>query len=191
MFLLQIANVLPYGSKYLDWNAKPAYIPVREHGMARARSSKRKPSEEVGRKGSDRTVGEALAPAHTPLLTTSIQLSELGKALPRINLSPLSSLGGRFTHIYPAPLLGKTSPFSPSPPATTMTSVETLGALVRAYREEFALSQQSFAEQAGVGRRFISELENGKPSLEFDKVLAVARAAGIDLLAVRRASSTP
>jgi y4mF family transcriptional regulator len=72
-----------------------------------------------------------------------------------------------------------------------VASVETLGALVRAYREKSVLSQQSFAERAGVGRRFISELENGKPSLEFDKVLAVARAADIDLFAAPRASPAP
>ena len=39
---------------------------------------------------------------------------------------------------------------------------------------------------AGVGRRFISELENGKATLEIDKVLKVAAAAGIDFLARER-----
>ncbi|MCJ9674391.1 helix-turn-helix transcriptional regulator [Neorhizobium sp. SHOUNA12A] len=60
---------------------------------------------------------------------------------------------------------------------------EDLGRMVRDAREERRLSQQAFADLAGVGRRFVSEFENGKTTLEFDKVLKVARAAGISLLA--------
>ncbi|WP_221969457.1 helix-turn-helix transcriptional regulator [Rhizobium laguerreae] len=60
---------------------------------------------------------------------------------------------------------------------------EDLGRMVRHAREERRLSQQVFADLAGVGRRFLSELENGKTTLEFDKVLKVARAAGISLFA--------
>jgi transcriptional regulator with XRE-family HTH domain len=45
------------------------------------------------------------------------------------------------------------------------------------------LSQGEFAAHAGVGRRFVSELECGKASLEFDKVLACAAAAGVDIFA--------
>ncbi|CDZ55589.1 Hypothetical protein NGAL_HAMBI2427_62870 [Neorhizobium galegae bv. orientalis] len=60
---------------------------------------------------------------------------------------------------------------------------EDLGRMVRHAREERRLSQQAFADLAGVGRRFLSELENGKTTLEFDKVLKVARAAGISLFA--------
>jgi y4mF family transcriptional regulator len=48
------------------------------------------------------------------------------------------------------------------------------------------LSQQQFADLAGVGRRFISELENGKPTLELGLVLQVCKAAGIDVVAKRR-----
>jgi HTH-type transcriptional regulator/antitoxin HipB len=44
----------------------------------------------------------------------------------------------------------------------------------------------AFADLVGVGRRFISELENGKATLELGKVLQVASATGIDLLARRR-----
>lgn len=58
-----------------------------------------------------------------------------------------------------------------------------LGRLVREAREQRGLSQQAFADLVGVGRRFISELENGKPTLELGKVLQVASATGIDLLA--------
>jgi transcriptional regulator with XRE-family HTH domain len=45
------------------------------------------------------------------------------------------------------------------------------------------MNQSEFAAHAGVGRRFVSELESGKPSLEFDRVMACVQAAGIDLTA--------
>lgn len=67
-----------------------------------------------------------------------------------------------------------------------IVSASDLGRLVRRAREARHLSQQSFADLAGVGRRFLSELENGKPTLELGKVLKVAHAAGISLLARER-----
>lgn len=67
-----------------------------------------------------------------------------------------------------------------------VVSPSDLGLLVRRARETRHLSQQSFADLAGVGRRFLSELENGKPTLELGKVLKVARTAGILLLARQR-----
>ncbi|PVM90339.1 hypothetical protein DDF67_10270 [Caulobacter endophyticus] len=48
------------------------------------------------------------------------------------------------------------------------------------------LTQTEFADMAGVGRRFVSELENGKATLELGKVMAACAAAGIDLLAAQR-----
>jgi y4mF family transcriptional regulator len=67
-----------------------------------------------------------------------------------------------------------------------ITSAHDLGQLIRKEREKRKLSQQAFADLVGVGRRFISELENGKATLEFEKVLQVASATGIDMLARRR-----
>jgi HTH-type transcriptional regulator/antitoxin HipB len=72
------------------------------------------------------------------------------------------------------------------PSSVAIASVRDLGQLIREAREQRKLSQQAFADLVGVGRRFISELENGKATLEFDKVLQVASATGIDLLARRR-----
>ena len=80
----------------------------------------------------------------------------------------------------------RTEPPSDSEASVAITSVHDLGQLIREAREQRKLSQQTFADLAGVGRRFISELENGKATLEFDKVLQVASATGIDLLARRR-----
>jgi y4mF family transcriptional regulator len=71
-------------------------------------------------------------------------------------------------------------------PFTAITSAHVLGQMVREEREKRKLSQLAFADIVGVGRRFISELENGKATLEFDKVLQVASATGIEVLARSR-----
>ena len=67
-----------------------------------------------------------------------------------------------------------------------ITSAADLAPLVRKARKRMKMTQQQFADACGVGRRFLSELENGKPSLEFDKVLKCTLGAGIDLLAKPR-----
>jgi y4mF family transcriptional regulator len=65
-------------------------------------------------------------------------------------------------------------------------TLPTLGQLVRSTREASGKSQADFAALCGVGRRFLSELENGKPTLEIGKVMQVLAAAGIDLTARKR-----
>lgn len=67
-----------------------------------------------------------------------------------------------------------------------ITSPEDLGALIRGARKRSGLTQQEFADLCGVGRRFLSESEAGKPRLELGKVLQVLRAAGIDLYGTPR-----
>jgi y4mF family transcriptional regulator len=80
----------------------------------------------------------------------------------------------------------------PAPQSTEVKSVLAVGSpadigrLVRKARDERGLSQQEFADLAGVGRRFLSELENGKPTLELGKVLKVSAAAGLSLFARER-----
>lgn len=94
----------------------------------------------------------------------------------------------------PAPLIVSPSTLPPPPTrrsdntgsSVAVTSARDLGQLIRKERESRKLSQQEFADLVGVGRRFISELENGKTTLEFDKVLQVASATGIDVSARRR-----
>lgn len=81
----------------------------------------------------------------------------------------------------------KTSPGASLPtselPNVEINTPEDLGLLIRKARERRNQSQQSFADLAGVGRRFVSELENGKATLELGKVLKVMRAAGISIFA--------
>jgi len=80
------------------------------------------------------------------------------------------------------------NPTSLTPPGTYVNSAAELGRLIKTSREQMNLNQQQFADVAGVGRRFISELENGKATLEFDRVLQVSKAAGIDLYARQRSA---
>ncbi|OMG61011.1 hypothetical protein BJP32_00800 [Brevundimonas sp. ZS04] len=58
-----------------------------------------------------------------------------------------------------------------------------LGNLVRTKRLALKLTQQQLAEHAGVGRRFVSELEAGKPTIELGKALAACQALGLTLTA--------
>ena len=44
---------------------------------------------------------------------------------------------------------------------------------VKAKRKQYRFTQVGLAESAGVGLRFIRELESGKPTLRIDKVNAV------------------
>lgn len=62
-----------------------------------------------------------------------------------------------------------------------MTSKE-LGALVKTRRKELRLNQSDLALASGTGRRFVSDLENGKESCELGKTLAVLRGLGIDFV---------
>ncbi|WP_152006942.1 helix-turn-helix transcriptional regulator [Desulfoluna spongiiphila] len=61
-----------------------------------------------------------------------------------------------------------------------------LGSLIRTKRKEIGMTQADFAGLCNVGTRFISELENGKPTLEFDRVLRVTQLIGIDLFSKGR-----
>lgn len=76
----------------------------------------------------------------------------------------------------------------PSATLAPIRTVSDLGPMIRKARKAMKLNQTEFAGHAGVGRRFISELESGKGSLEFDKVVACALAAGIDINARSRSS---
>lgn len=66
-------------------------------------------------------------------------------------------------------------------PLMVVQSVADIGKRVREARRKMGMTQQRFADLAGVGRRFLLELERGKATLEIGRVLAVCRAAGIKL----------
>ena len=62
-----------------------------------------------------------------------------------------------------------------------INSTEVLGQAIRARRKELGYSQQQMADYCGCGTRFISDLENGKETIQFGKALGVASMLGLDL----------
>ena len=60
-------------------------------------------------------------------------------------------------------------------------TVEEIGDLVRKARLAQGLRQDQLAAAAGVGLRFLVELERGKPTVRLAKVLAVLNALGCRL----------
>ncbi|HET9510149.1 MAG TPA: type II toxin-antitoxin system Y4mF family antitoxin [Sphingomonas sp.] len=60
-------------------------------------------------------------------------------------------------------------------------SVADIGHAVRTARHAAGLRQDDLAGIAGVGPRFLIELEGGKPTVRLDKLLAVLTTLGLDL----------
>jgi len=56
-----------------------------------------------------------------------------------------------------------------------------LGQLVRKARKSMRMTQTTLAGLCGCGTRFVSDLEGGKPTVEFDMALRVAEAVGVRL----------
>lgn len=61
---------------------------------------------------------------------------------------------------------------------TSIRSPEQLGRALRAARKQLGLIQPQLALAAGVGVRFIVDLEAGKPTLRLENVLRVIDALG-------------
>lgn len=60
-------------------------------------------------------------------------------------------------------------------------SASDIGAAVREKRKESKLTLAEAAGLCNVNYRFLSDLENGKPTVRLDKVLQVLAALGLDL----------
>ena len=56
------------------------------------------------------------------------------------------------------------------------------GSLVRSRRKAMRMRQDQLALATGVGRRFVIDLEAGKPSCQLGRSLLVAKALGLDLV---------
>jgi y4mF family transcriptional regulator len=102
-------------------------------------------------------------------------------------MGAFSSLRDALANDAPAAFAQSALKKIPSSSQKTIHSVSDIGIAVRNARKTKSLTQQEFADLAGVGRRFLSELESGKPTLEIGKVLKVAVAAGIQLMLVSKA----
>ena len=64
---------------------------------------------------------------------------------------------------------------------TVRSSVE-LGAAVREQRKRLALKQLDIAGLGNTGNRFIVDLENGKPTVQLQKVLDVMDLLGLEVV---------
>ena len=73
------------------------------------------------------------------------------------------------------------------PEAVIRSSVE-LGAFVREQRKRLALKQLDIAGLGNTGNRFIVDLENGKPTVQLQKVLEVMDLLGLELLVRTKAA---
>lgn len=63
-----------------------------------------------------------------------------------------------------------------------LSDVVQLGQAVRSKRKQDGLTQQDLAAIANVGVRFVSDLENGKATVQLESVMAVLQALGLQLL---------
>ena len=67
-----------------------------------------------------------------------------------------------------------------------LSSAAEWGKLVRTTRKEQGISQEQLAGVANVGVRFVSDLENGKKTLQLDKAILVLEALGLGAYAFNR-----
>ena len=67
---------------------------------------------------------------------------------------------------------------SPSAPVMAINSPAALGQAMRHARKQLSLTQPQLALAAGVGVRFIVDLEAGKPTLRLEHILRVLHALG-------------
>ena len=58
---------------------------------------------------------------------------------------------------------------------------EELGRIVKKERKAMGLTQADLALTSGTGMRFISDLENGKPTCQIGKTLTVLKTLGLRL----------
>ncbi len=78
----------------------------------------------------------------------------------------------------------------PIQPIRIQTS-EDLGKAIRRQRKSDGLTLTETAGLTNVGVRFLSELENGKPTVRLDKLLHVLSALGLQLHLTPPAGSNP
>jgi HTH-type transcriptional regulator/antitoxin HipB len=72
-----------------------------------------------------------------------------------------------------------------------MTTASDIAATIKATRKTLGLRQEELAAAAGVGTRFLIELEAGKPTARLDKTLAVLGALGLDCVLTTRGGASP
>lgn len=71
---------------------------------------------------------------------------------------------------------------------TLVRNAEDLGRLARQVRKQQQLTQRDLAGLAGSGPRFMVELEQGKPTIQLQKVLDVLALLGLEVVIRRKGS---
>ena len=69
---------------------------------------------------------------------------------------------------------------------TLLSSAASLGSLFRRRRKELGYTQEFVADMLGFSPRLIGEMERGRGTVAFDRMLAYANGLGIDLAAFER-----
>jgi HTH-type transcriptional regulator / antitoxin HipB len=80
---------------------------------------------------------------------------------------------------------------SPQPTPKRVADVLDLGEIVREKRRLLEMTQADLAGIAGVGARFLSEVERGKETAEVGRILHVLARLGLDVWVVPRGSEPP
>ena len=62
-----------------------------------------------------------------------------------------------------------------------ITEMMQIAEIVRKTRKKQKVSQTVLSQVSNVGLRFVGDIERGKPSVQFDKLLAVLTSLGISL----------
>lgn len=70
---------------------------------------------------------------------------------------------------------------SQEPAYGKISTPEELGRIIRFKRKEINIRQEVAAGMAGVGTKFLSQLENGKETAEIGKTLQVLRKMGLEI----------
>lgn len=69
-----------------------------------------------------------------------------------------------------------------------ISTSEDLGRIIRLKRKEIGVLQETAAGMAGVGTKFLSQLENGKETAELGKTLQVLRKLGLEVYVFPRSA---
>ena len=67
--------------------------------------------------------------------------------------------------------------------------INDIGSIVKQKRKQLNMTQPQLAAVSGAGVRFISDLENGKPTLQIGKVLGILHVLGLDVYMSERGAS--
>ena len=71
-------------------------------------------------------------------------------------------------------------------PMTSVKDMKSLGDAVRKRRRELGYTQAFLAEYAGVSTSFLSELENGKETIQAGKMMEIIALLGMDVCVSKR-----